>query len=131
MSLRRSRRRSKHRSTDRTRCHWLVCSRLPHRTACSQDYVAARIKKGLRPITFRVIGVRRVENPVCHRVDDACSLLPLFEQTLQRRFELARGYLTKTRTQAETKIKIGFHGVQLLLRFTSELSSNRHAAGDC
>lgn len=56
-------------------------------------YVEERIKNGQRPLIFRVVGVRRVDN-----------------QVLKRRYEMARAYL-RSQGAAEIDDQYCFHGM--------------------
>ena len=57
-----------------------------------QDYTASRIKKGLRPLSFRVLWIKRIENSV-----------------LSKRFDQAYAWMKRNRSDAESRIRIAFH----------------------
>ena len=63
-------------------------------TGQNEDYTKTRIEKKLRPITFKLIAVRRVRN-----------------DTLKRRFDAFKAHLESSkRTKAQQRAVICFHG---------------------
>jgi hypothetical protein len=56
--------------------------------------VAARLKKGLKPITFRLLAVEAIDNPL-----------------LRSRFEAKLAALKAVRPPEECKVRWAFHGL--------------------
>ena len=94
-----------------------------HLQGRNEDYVSKRIKKGLKPMRFILVGAERVTNEI-----------------LEARFDIKKRELIKTRGAKEVRERVSFHGTHprncqsicntSLLRFKHELNPCKKQVDD-